>query len=272
MMKMVVSVAASSLRKALVNDREGLQNLVKVLKQYVHSDLGVNLCQYLSNEPKTVQKILANYPDEPAIIWQYEINKSITDNLTDPREPFTADEFLHEIRALPQIVEITYCKRHGVDNILFDLKKLSFSDVNVPTDTISRLKQKSAELKASLRELHQKHEYKLHSFNLIRKTNFDLKMLINEKPKTNSQSKSSKPTETCQELGQFFSKYKTGIVSGINCSVTIEPHRFLYPYITQVSEFNCSVPKSSFLSLIAQYQTILALYFWQIAFLSLIVQ
>ena len=43
MMKMVVNVAANSLRKALADDREGFQNLIEVLKQYVHSDFGVNL-------------------------------------------------------------------------------------------------------------------------------------------------------------------------------------------------------------------------------------
>ena len=77
MMKLVVSVAASSLRKALENDREGLQNIIEVLKQYVQSNFCVNLRQDSSNQRKTVPKIHANYSDEPAIIWHYVINKNI---------------------------------------------------------------------------------------------------------------------------------------------------------------------------------------------------
>ena len=129
-------VSASSLRKALADDREGLQNLIEVLKHYVHSDFGVNLNQDSSNQRKSVQKILNDYPDEPAIIWHDVINKGITENPTDPREPLTAE--LHEIRVLLQIVEIVYCKRNGADDILKDLKKLSIPVVNVPTDIISQ--------------------------------------------------------------------------------------------------------------------------------------
>ena len=98
---MVVIVAASSLHKALADDREGLQTLIEVLKQYVHSDFGVNLHPDSSNQRKTVQKILHDYPDEPAIIWHDVIKNGITEHPTDPREPLTADELLHEIGARP---------------------------------------------------------------------------------------------------------------------------------------------------------------------------
>ena len=108
---MVVIVAASSLHKAVADDRGGLQNLIEVLKQYAHSDLGVNLHPDSRNQLKTVQKILEDYPDEPAIIWHDVINNTITEHPTDPREPLNVEELLHEIRAHPQIVGVVYCKR-----------------------------------------------------------------------------------------------------------------------------------------------------------------
>ena len=111
------------------------------------------------------------------------INNGITEHPTDPREPLTADELLHEI---------VYCKRDGVDNMLSELKKLSIPVVSIPTDIISRLKQKSAELKPDLRELHQKNEYELHSLIIIRNNSFDQKAFLNKKRKPTAKQQAAK--------------------------------------------------------------------------------
>ena len=139
-----------------------------------------------------MQKILEDFPDEQAIIWHDVINKSITEHSTNFPEALTADELLHKIRARPQIVGIVNCKRDGADDMLSDLKKLSIPVDNVPTDIISRLKQKSAELIDHLRELQQKHEYKLHSLNIIGNNNFDLKSLLNKKRKPTAKQRAAK--------------------------------------------------------------------------------